>query len=1027
VRRILERLRGAGYGRMVHAVALYLFCAGGIALAIEIWLRRQVSQHVAAVLDAGLLALFAGGLVYLVIHFAMRRGEEQLAALRVSEERFRGLTELSADWFWETDSEHRFTWVSGGGPVLLLFGGTPVFGVRIWEVPGVEIDPRALSAHQERLGARLPFFDLEVWRSDERGARLVHILSGEARRAPDGTFLGYRGVGRDATEQRGAERALALAKERLELAIEGGNIAEWDMDIDAGEIFLGHGWPEMLDCERSGELRNAARLLRQIVHRDDQEAIRRAYVRALKGAGPYEVEYRVYTRAGEWKWVRAVGRVTDRDAQGRAHRMSGTVADIDERRRAENALRYAEQRYRSLIELAPDGVVVSCGGVIEYANAAAARILGFASARQLVGRTVEEFVHPEQRERFRERRRYLEQGPGANAFEERRLVRGDGSEVVVESAGVSLLVDGRLVVQSVLRDVTEQRRAREALAERERRFRDVVEASGEYVWETDAGGRFIYLSERVEAVLGYAQRELLGKTPRDFLPLGEEPALEVWLGRGRPEGQAFRDLIHRAITKSGRVIWQSVSAVPVRDPAGQLRGYRGTAADVTARKQAEARIEYLATRDALTGLSNRALLTERANQALVAAARSRGRLALLVFGLDRFQLVNDSLGHQAGDALLRAVAERLSNTLRREDTLARLGGDTFVLLWEGLRTAQDAAVVAQRILGILARPFVVEGRPLSVSASIGVSVYPDDGHDFGELLKHADAAMHHAKEGGRGVFRFFSGELHSRAEERLRLENELRSALVRGELVLHYQPVVRGRRAAAQVVGAEALVRWQHPTRGLLMPDEFVPLAEHCGLIRAVGEWTMERMLARAGAWQRALPGAPWLALNVSAAELAQGEAYVARLGECLRANGVDGTRIELEVTERVLMSSLEENVATLRRIGELGVRFAIDDFGTGYSSLAYLRQLPIDKLKIDRAFLKELETHRADEAIVRTIAAMAKTLGLAVAAEGVESEAQLARLLALGCDEWQGHHFCPPLAAAEFERLIAPRAAAAS
>src|SRR5881628_4092167 len=644
-----------------------------------------------------------------------------------------------------------------------------------------------------------------------------------------------------------------------------------------------------------------------------------------------------------------------------------------------------------------------------------------AAPRRLVGMRIEELVHPSSYARYDERSRYLEAGPGSNKFEERRLRALEGTEITVEVASVSFLERGRLLVQTMFRDVSEQKKAREALAEREQRFRDVAEASGEYVWEADAGWRYTYLSERVEAVLGYERAELLGRRPQEFMPLGEDRAVQDWLAKHAPDGRPFRELVHRSITKGGGVIWQSVSAVPRLDAAGALIGYRGTAADVTARKQAEARIEYLATRDALTGLPNRALLTDRAGQAILTAARSRAQLAVLCVDLDRFKLVNDSLGHQAGDALLRAVADRLQNTLGREDTLARLGGDDFVLLWNGLKSAEDAAVLAQRILSILARPFTVEGNALNVGASIGISIYPNDGRDFAELLKNADAALYDAKENGGGTWRLFAPALNARAGERLRIENELRGALARSELVLHWHPVVRGR---GQVVGAEALVRWNHSGRGLMMPEEFVPLAEECGLIRAIGEWTLERALSQAGAWHRKMPGRAWFAVNVSAPELAQGDAYVERIEACLRANSLEGSCLELEVTERVLMSSLAENVETLHRIGALGVRFAIDDFGTGYSSLAYLRRLPIHKLKIDRSFLRAIDSHAADEAIVRAIAAMAGTLGIAVAAEGVESEAQLKRLLALGCEEWQGHYFSAPLDASAFEALLLDAAA---
>jgi diguanylate cyclase (GGDEF)-like protein len=509
--------------------------------------------------------------------------------------------------------------------------------------------------------------------------------------------------------------------------------------------------------------------------------------------------------------------------------------------------------------------------------------------------------------------------------------------------------------------------------------------------------------------------DLLGRTPRDFMPLGEARALQEWFEQNARQGEPFRDLVHRSIAKSGKVIWQQVSGMPVRDAAGRLTGFRGTGADVTARKQAEERIQYLATRDALTGLPNRALLADRAGQAILAAARSRGTLAVLLIDLDRFKLVNDSMGHRAGDALLRAVAERLSNTLRRDDTLARLGGDEFVLLWDGLKTSQDAAQVAQRVQGILQRPFTVEGRALNVTASIGIAIYSEDGRDFSELLKNADTAMYDAKDGGRNTFRFFSPGLHTRAVERLALESDLRGALARSELQLRWQPVV----AREAIVGAEVLVRWNHPQRGLLGPDAFIPQAEESGLIRAIGEWTLDRALSQIGAWQRTLPGAPWFALNVSALELAQGPAYVAHLREALVTHAVPANRIELEVTERVLMAHLPESIETLRAIGALGVRLAIDDFGTGYSSLAYLRRLPIDKLKIDRGFLRELASSSDDAMIVETIAAMARGLGLHVAAEGVENEAQLRRLRAVGCEEWQGHLFSAPLEAAAFERLV--------
>jgi len=974
-------------------------------------------------LTEALLLVTAAGIVFTAWMQARLRDRRATRALRMSEERFRSLTALSADWFWETDTEHRVTWLTGGATVLSFFGSGLAFGKRLWELPGVELDGRIFTGHLERLRGRLPFFELELARSNASGVRHVHVVSGQPRYDAAGAFLGYRGVGRDVTERRGAERELAFAKERLELALDGSGVILWDTDLRSGKVYLSEGWAEFLGLPRAPTATTVDELVRG-VHPDDLPRGLKISVEVMKGERrDYAGEHRFRAADGSWKWLLSRGRVSERDAAGRALRMTGINLDITARRQAEQAQVDAEARYRSLIELAPDAVIAFSGGVIEYANPAAARLARVASPQQLLGLRVEDLVHAEHRERFRERLRYLSAGPGTVELEERKLRRPDGSELMVETASVSYLERGRLVVQSVVRDVTERRKARAALAEREQRFSDVVEASGEYVWETDAQWRYTYLSARVEGVLGYMRAELLGRTPREFMPLGEARALDEWFEQNARDGQPFRDLVHRSIAKSGKVIWQQVSGMPVRDAQGRFAGFRGTGADVTARKQAEERIQYLATRDALTGLPNRALLGDRAAQAILAAARSRGMLAVLLIDLDRFKLVNDSLGHRAGDALLRAVAERLGNTLRREDTLARPGGDEFVLLWDGLKAAQDAALVAQRVQAILQRPFTVEGRALNVTASIGVAIYPEDGRDFSELLKNADAALYDAKDGGRNAFRFFSPALHTRAVERLALESDLRGALARGELQLHWQPVVRH----DAIVGAEVLVRWKHPQRGLLKPDAFIPQAEECGLIRAVGEWTLERALSQIGAWQRILPGAPWFALNVSALELAQGEAYVARLRDALAAHGVPAACVELEVTERVLMAHLPESIDTLRRIGALGVRLAIDDFGTGYSSLAYLRRLPIDKLKIDRGFLRELESSRGDAMIVETIAAMAKGLGLHVAAEGVETDAQLSRLRAVGCEEWQGHLFSEPLEAAAFERLVLGEPAAKS
>src|SRR6267143_1312610 len=342
-----------------------------------------------------------------------RKREKALEEARAAEQRFRDLTELSADWFWETDAQHRITWISAGGSVATFFGNTPTFGKRFWEIPRVEVEPRALEAHLERLGEQLPFFDLEIHRTDERGARLIHIISGQSRVTPRGQFLGYRGVGRDVTEQRRAERAVFEAKERVELALDGGNLAEWHFDVEHDELYAGDGWVRFLGHGRSPAVGKGA-MLYDMMHPEDRERSRGVMVRALKGEiEEYIDEFRVPTRAGEWKWLQARGRVVERDAEGRALRVSGIIADIDSRKRAETALQEAEQRYRSLVDLAPNGVLVHSAGVIEYANPAAARLLKAESPAQLIGMRLEALFNPADVPRVRERQSVLLAAPGA--------------------------------------------------------------------------------------------------------------------------------------------------------------------------------------------------------------------------------------------------------------------------------------------------------------------------------------------------------------------------------------------------------------------------------------------------------------------------------------------------------------------------------------------------------------------------------------------------------------------------------------
>jgi diguanylate cyclase len=422
---------------------------------------------------------------------------------------------------------------------------------------------------------------------------------------------------------------------------------------------------------------------------------------------------------------------------------------------------------------------------------------------------------------------------------------------------------------------------------------------------------------------------------------------------------------------------------------------------------ANVQLQHVATHDALTGLPNRLLLADRMAQAIAQAERHHMRFAVLVVDLDRFKSINDSLGHLAGDTMLKEVAQRLAMVLRKADTLARLGGDEFVLILNEILRAQDIESTASRVLADMSRPVKLTDLELHTSASIGISIYPDDGTSAETLLQHADAAMYHAKKSGRNAYQFFAPAMNAFARERLQLENGLRRALANREFVLHYQPKVDVR--SGRIDSAEALIRWRHPTRGLTMPMDFIPLAEESGLIIPIGEWVLREACRQAYAWQAAGMRPLRVAVNLSARQFKQ-KNLADVVSTTLSAARLEPHYLELELTESAVMDDPEQSIEILRRLSELGVRISVDDFGTGYSSLSYLRRLPLDKLKIDSAFIREVATSSDDAAIVRAIVSLAHSLHLKVIAEGVETPAQLGFLRDLGCDQYQGYHYSAPV-----------------
>jgi diguanylate cyclase (GGDEF)-like protein/PAS domain S-box-containing protein len=551
---------------------------------------------------------------------------------------------------------------------------------------------------------------------------------------------------------------------------------------------------------------------------------------------------------------------------------------------------------------------------------------------------------------------------------------------------------------------------------------------GDWVW--DVRRDRIVPSEQAWRIFGHdaPDTSMQGEGFLDILHPDDQDRVRAAYERAIANGDPFA-IEHRIVQSSGqtRHVHQQVEVVEY-DAAGRAVQLAGAVHDITRRKDNEEQIRRLAYFDTLTGLPNRLLFTEQLQKALADAHRQNSQVAVLFVDLDHFKRVNDTLGHSAGDELLRVVSNRLTQSVRPLDsisrapsstdgnTIARLGGDEFIVMLNELNDAGDAGVVARRLVAALNEPVTIQGTEFFVSASVGIAMYPYDGADIDTLLMNADTAMYRAKEAGRGGFQFYDRSMNARALERLVMETMLRRALERNEFVLHYQPRVS--LATGRIVGAEALIRWQHPERGLVSPREFIGVAEETNLVIPIGEWALAEVCRQATAWQAAGIVPVPIAVNLASTHLRERNLpdLVARM---LAQHGLAADLLEVEVTESVLMADPELSVATARRLNDLGVRLSIDDFGTGYSSLSYLKRLPISALKIDQSFVRDIASDPDDAAIITAIIAMAHTLKLKVIAEGVETEAQRVFLKAHGCDEFQGYLMSHPLQASEFAQLI--------
>ena len=665
------------------------------------------------------------------------------------------------------------------------------------------------------------------------------------------------------------------------------------------------------------------------------------------------------------------------------------------------------------------------GRIVEF-NPAAERTFGYPKANAVGKEMVELIVPPSLRAAHRRGFAHClatGDGPLLGRRIEVTALRADGSEFPVELALTRIFLDGLPLFTAHLRDITDRRAAENSLREARGRLDHLLASSPSIIYSSVATAvhRCTFVSGNLLETMGHAPEEMIADPEFWFAHLHPEdrgPVLAHFGQEGVHESGAIEYRFRHA---DGSYRWFHDSYRLVRDEAGHPAEVVGSWTDITARKVAEEtassreeRIHYLAYHDALTDLPNRSLLLDRLSQALAQAERDSTQVAVLFTDLDRFKIVNDTLGHPAGDELLRQVAVRLRSALREGDTIARLSGDEFVILLPRISEARDAARVAAKALGMVTTPFTVFGHELHISSTIGVSLFPKDGADPDTLLKHADTALYQAKDRGRNQYQFFDGRMNAHAQERLLLENGLRRAIERGEFVLHYQPQIDLQTNA--VTGVEALIRW-HPEQRMVLPGEFIPIAEETGLITEIGEWVLRTACRQAREWEAAGLPPVRMAVNLSIRQLRR-RGFPARVRAILRETGLAPQRLELEITESSLMVDPEQIIKTLHELRGMGIQLAMDDLGTGYSSLAYLKRLPLDRIKIDRSFVRDIPEDPDDVAIVQAILAMARQLKIRVVAEGVETPAQRRFLRDHRCEEAQGYAFSrplPPEACADF------------
>jgi diguanylate cyclase (GGDEF)-like protein/PAS domain S-box-containing protein len=948
--------------------------------------------------------------IAMVQDISQRKQAEE--GLRESEARFRQLAENVREVFWLTDpAKTQVLYVS---PAYEQIWGRSC--EELSAAPGDwarAIHPgdreRVLRAAQTRQASGEYVEEYRIVRPD---GEVRWIRDRAFPVARNGEVYRIAGVAEDITERRLADDALRESEARFRSLTELSSDFYWETDAEHRFTSRGSaGKPSPVGTFAKGSMLGKRRW--EIPYLSPGEAGWREHRATLDARLPFRgFELSRRRDDGSEHFVSLSGDpVFDEAGNFTGYRGVGT--DITERKRAELQLRESERRFRDMLgKVQLVSLMLDCNARITYCNDYLLELTGW-SREEVIGKEwFELFVPLEAGDLRKLFAGLLGDEPGASHHQSPIMTRTGARRLIQWNNTLLRSISGEVIgTASIGEDITERHNA-------EARYRATFDQSATGIAHTSLEGRFLSVNRKFCRMLGYEERELVGRSVDEVThPEDRHTTLAAAQHLAYATQDSFvPEYEKRYVCKDGGVVWVSISVCVVRDSHGVPEYFIALANDISSRKQAEEKLFHRAHYDALTDLPNRVLCFDRLSQAIAQAGRKRWAAGVLFMDLDRFKTVNDTLGHASGDAVLRLAAQRLQSCVRAGDTVARVGGDEFVVVMSELKSPQDGAVVAQKIVDAMAKPLRIDGQEVYIGTSIGIATFPADGRDGETLVKNADAAMLRAKQVGRNNFQFYTREMNERALEKLQLDTDLRRALERREFFLHYQPKVS--LASGRITGVEALLRWNRPGHGPVSPAQFVPILEDCGLIVPVGDWIVETVCAQVRAWRGAGLAAVPVAVNLAAKQFLHHD-IGAVIDAALERHGIPGSLLQIEITESDAMSSPAEVSAMLRGLRERGVTVAIDDFGTGYSSLGYLKRFPLDTLKLDRSFVTGLPGDGDDVSIALAVIGMAHSLGLKVVAEGVEKREQRDFLAAQGCDEMQGYLFSRPVPAEECARLL--------